>query len=81
MDSNNNTFINYIFKFLGYFYKPTNLQPTNPAEKYIQNYKAKNKFKKLPLLYTNPKWDSEKKKLIFNSFDQELELAKKKTYV
>ena len=30
----------------------------------------------MSLIYTNPKWDIINKKILWNSFDQELELAK-----
>jgi len=65
------------FSFLNMFYNPKNLKLTNP----IENYEKTTQFKKLPLLYANPKWDNDKKKLVFNSFDYELELTKKKQYL
>lgn len=72
---NNNKFYQIINYF---FYHPTKLFPSNFTYKYIENYKKSNKFNYLPLLFTNPKWNSDKKKLIFNSFDYEMELARNK---
>lgn len=82
MDTLNNLFNNFFIRYFGnYFYDRNKLKPVQPANKYIENYKNSckfKKFKKFPLVYTNPRWDPIKKKLMFNSFDQELEMAKKK---
>jgi hypothetical protein len=72
MDSNNNFFYNYFIQHINYFYNYNKLKPSQPFKKYIENYKNSHKFKKLPLIYTNPRWDSINKKLLWNSFDQEL---------
>jgi hypothetical protein len=58
-----------------------NSKPNNPAGKYLEFQKNKTQFNKLPMLYTNPKWNPQLKKLEFNSFDYELELAKKRPQV
>jgi hypothetical protein len=77
----NFSLLNLFYSFINLkipFYKSNNFKPINPAKKYIENYKKSIQYKKIPTLYTNPKWDPVKKKLIFNSFDYELELAKKR---
>lgn len=73
----------YFIKIAAYFYNFNKLKPSSPANKYIENYKKSNKinvFNKLPLIYTNPLWSEKNNHLVWRSFDQELELAKKKTY-
>lgn len=84
-NSNNNTSLTKniydgIYFVLGIFYKKNNYQTnqTNQYKKYISQYNSVFQYKKLPHIYTNPKWDSEKKRLVFGSFEHELELAKKK---
>lgn len=74
--------INYYFiQTFKYFYDINKLIPYNPTINYIENYKKSLKIKKLPLIYTNPKWDKINKSLIWNSFNHELELAKKKPHL
>lgn len=75
MDTNTN----YFYKILNYFYKPNKLIHTNPVYKYTNNLQNSIKYTELPLLFTNPKWDSEKKKLIFNSIEYEIELQKNRS--
>jgi hypothetical protein len=68
MELTNNALINYLLKIVNNFYKFNYTQPTNPANKYIEYYKTKNKFdkfKKFPLVYKNPRWDFEQKKLVY----------------
>lgn len=57
--------------FLGYFFNRKKLEPT----KYNIMLKNHNKTI-LPLLYTNPKWDNINKRLIWKTFNQELEYSK-----
>jgi hypothetical protein len=78
MDKYYNLINTYFVQITRYFYNFDKLKPVNPTNEYIENYKNTKKFKKLPLIYTNPKWDKLNKRLIWNSFDQELELAKKR---
>lgn len=70
----------YFIKIVVYFYNFNKLKPSRPANKYIENYNKFNKFDKLPLIYNNQKWDVKNKCLVWSSFDQELELAKKRYY-
>ena len=65
-------FLNKINCFLNIFYNIKKFPSSNYSKKYIENYK------KLPILYTNPKWNPIQKKLIFNSFDFELNKSKSK---
>lgn len=78
---NTNFINNYFNKVIKYFYGNNNLIPKNNFEKYIKNYDKYKKFEKLPILYTNPIWDSNKKKLVWKSFDQELQMAKKRSFL
>lgn len=77
MDTNN-IFYTYFIEYINYFYNYNKLKPSQPVKKYIENYKNSHKFKKLPLIYTNPRWDYINKKLLWYSFDQELYLAKRR---
>lgn len=52
------------------FYNHNKITPSN-NDNYL-------KFKKMHLMYTNPRWNDTQKKLLWNSFDYELELANKK---
>ena len=78
MDKYYNLINTYFVQIVTYFYNFDKLKPVNPANEYIKNYKNSKKFKKLPLIYTNPKWDALNKRMVWNSFDKELELAKKR---
>jgi hypothetical protein len=79
-----NTFYNllntYFIKIVAYFYNFNKFKPLSPANKHIENYKNSNKFNKLNLIYTNPLWSEKNNHLVWMSFDQELELAKKRHY-
>jgi hypothetical protein len=63
--------IDYINKKIKlFYYGSTNTICKNPAKKYIENYIQSNKlyqFEKLPILYTNPRWDELNKKPKFNN--------------
>lgn len=65
---------NYIFNsnIMQYFFNNHNkLKPKN--NNLIKTY---NSIMNLPLLYTNPKWNNVKKRLIWKTFNQELEYSK-----
>ena len=75
---------NFFYKLYNGFVKYllpdySKLKPTNPMEKYLLYAKSSQQFKKLPAIYTNPKYNPVTKRLEFGSFDYELEQAKKKT--
>ena len=72
MDKYYNLINTYFVQIVTCFYNFDKLKPVNPVNEYTK------KFKRLPLIYTNPKWDDLNKHMVWNSFDQELELAKKR---
>lgn len=64
---NSNIFFNKcLTNLMKYFYKFDKLKPINPVKKYIEYCKNKNNFIPKPIICTNPRWNPDKKKLIWN---------------
>lgn len=58
-------------------FKNSNSQIKINMKKYSEQI-TNNKFKKIPLIYTNPIWDQVNKKLIWNEFDTEIKNSLRK---
>ena len=68
---NNNYIILFLKKYL-HFGINLNPKPKNHVKKYIENNSNSIKNMRYPVLYSNPIFDPNKKRLIWNNFDVEL---------
>jgi hypothetical protein len=70
----------FLYKFLSNFFKFNTSFSTYTSNKYIMMYERQNKinFVRFPLVFTNPRWCSDKNKIVFEPLTFQLEKINKK---